>query len=99
MCVNTWKFQTKGRLTCAIAMFKSTKRTMPFQHKHVLEFGFKIVKLEEKGNTPVVTGVHYLVCVYHSWDVEPMSRKCKLIDNIHIFKMSFIKQHYLSHLK
>jgi hypothetical protein len=65
----------------------------------VLEFGFKIVELKEKGNMLVVTGVRCLFCEYCGWDVEPASCKCKPIDNIHIFKTSFIKQHYLSHLK
>ncbi len=36
-------------------MSKSTECTMSFQRKQVLEFGFKIIKLEEKGNTSIVT--------------------------------------------
>ncbi|CAM6010655.1 unnamed protein product [Sphagnum balticum] len=80
-------------------MSKSTKRTTSFQCKHALEFGFEIAELEEKGNTLVVMGVCCLFCVYHSWDVGPASCKRKPIDNIHIFKAPFIKQHYLSHLK
>jgi hypothetical protein len=69
-----------------MAISKSTKHTMSFQHKHVMEFGFEIVELEEKGNTPVVTGVCYLFCVYHGRDVKLASRKRKPTDNIHIFK-------------
>ncbi len=80
-------------------MFKSTKHITSFQCKHALEFGLEIVELKEKGNTSVITGVHCLFCVYCSWDGGPMICKCKLTDNIHIFKASFIKQHYLLHLK
>ncbi len=65
----------------------------------MLEFGLEIVELEEKGNMPVVMGMCCLFYVYCGWDVEPASRKHKPIDNIHIFKAPFIKQHYLSHLK
>jgi len=80
-------------------MFKSTKCTTPFQRKHVLEFSFEIVEFEEKGNTPVMMGVCCVFCVHRGQDVGPVSRKNKPIDNIHIFKALFIKQHYLSHLK
>ncbi|CAK9195794.1 unnamed protein product [Sphagnum troendelagicum] len=80
-------------------MSKSTKRITSFQHKHVLEFGLEIVELEKKGNMLVVTGVHCLFCVYHGQDVKPTSRKRKPTDNIHIFKVPFIKHHYLWHLK
>ncbi|CAM6024598.1 unnamed protein product [Sphagnum balticum] len=38
-------------------------------------------------------------CVYCGQDVRLASRKHKPTDNIHIFKASFIKQHYLLHLK
>jgi hypothetical protein len=72
-------------------MSKSTKRTTPFQRKHALEFGLEIIELEKKGNMPIMTGVRYLLCVYYSRDVESASRKCKLTDNIHIFKALFIK--------
>ncbi len=89
--VSMWRSQTKGRSICAIAMSKSTKLTMLFQHKHVLEFGLEIIKLEKKGNTSIVTGVRCLFCVYCGQDVELASRKHKPIDNIHIFKASFIK--------
>jgi hypothetical protein len=44
-------------------MSKSTKRTTSFQRKHALEFGLKIVELEEKGNMSIVTGMRYLLCV------------------------------------
>ncbi|CAK9879851.1 unnamed protein product [Sphagnum jensenii] len=80
-------------------MFKSTKCTRSFQRKHVLQFGLEIVELEEKGNMPIVTGVCCMFCVYHGWDVKLTSCKCMLIDNIHISKAPFIKQHYLLHLK
>jgi hypothetical protein len=65
----------------------------------VIEFSLEIVELEEKGNMRVVTGVRCLFCVYCGRDVGPASRKRKSIDNIHIFKVPFIKQHYLSHIK
>jgi hypothetical protein len=55
--------------------------------------------LEKKGNTLVMMGMRCLFCVYHDRDVGPASHKRKPIDNIHIFKASFIKQHYLLHLK
>jgi hypothetical protein len=45
-------------------MSKLTKHTTPFQRKHALEFGLEIVELEEKGNTPIVTGVRCLFYVY-----------------------------------
>jgi hypothetical protein len=80
-------------------MFKSIKLTRPFQCKHVLEFSLKIVELEEKGNTPIMTGVCCMFCVYHGWNVELTSCKCMLINNIQISKSRFIKQHYLLHLK
>ncbi len=66
MHVSMWRSQTKGKLACAIAMFKSTKHIMSFQCKHALEFGLEIVELKEKGNTSVMTGVHCLFCVYRS---------------------------------
>ncbi len=47
-------------------MSKSTKRTVLFQHKHELEFGLEIIELEEKGNTPVVTGMRCLLYGYYS---------------------------------
>jgi len=37
--------------------------------------------------------------VYHGQDVRLTSCKRKPTDNIHIFKVPFIKQHYLWHLK
>jgi hypothetical protein len=80
-------------------MSKSTKCTTPFQRKHALEFELQIVELKKKGNMSIVTGMHFLFCVYHGRDVEPASPKHKLSNNIHIFKTPFIKQHYLSHLK
>jgi hypothetical protein len=80
-------------------MSKLTKCTTPFQRKHALEFGLEIVELQEKGNTPVMTGVRCLFCVYYGQDVGPTSCKRKPTNNIHIFKAPFIKQHYLSHLK
>lgn len=80
-------------------MSMSTKCTTSFQRKNVLEFGLKIVELKRKGNTSVVTGVHYLFYVYHGRDVKPATRKRKSTNNIHIFKVLFIKQHYLSYLK
>ncbi|CAM6023615.1 unnamed protein product [Sphagnum balticum] len=94
-----WRSQTKGRPTRVIAMSKSTKCTTPFQRKHGLKIGFKIVELEKKGNMLVVMGVCCMFYMYRGQDVELASRKHKLIDNIHIFKASFIKQQYLSHLK
>ncbi len=99
MCVSVWRSQTKGRLVRAITMFKLTKRTMSFQHKHALEFGFEIIEFKEKGNMPVVTGMRCLFYVYHNWDLGLASRKHKPINNIHIFKAPFIKEHYLLHLK
>jgi hypothetical protein len=80
-------------------MSKLTKCTTPLQLKHVLEFGFEIVELEEKGNTPVVIGVRSLFCMYNGRDVGSTTRKHNSAANIHIFKAPFIKQHYLSHLK
>jgi hypothetical protein len=80
-------------------MSKSTKRITLFQCKHALEFGLEIVELKEKGNTLAVMGVCCLFCVYCGRDVELSNHKHKSIDNIHIFKVSFIKQHYLSRLK
>jgi len=94
-----WKFQTKDRQARAIAMSKLTKRITPFQCKHALEFSFEIIELEEKGNMSVMTSVHCLLCVYRGWYFGLVSRKRKPIDNIHVFKAPFIKQHYLSHLK
>jgi hypothetical protein len=79
-------------------MSKSTKRTTPFQHKHALEFGLEIVEFEKKGNTSIMTSMCCLFYMYHGQDVRLASHKHKPTDNIHIFKMSFIKQHYLSHL-
>ncbi len=99
MCVNTWGSQTKGKLACVIAMSKSTKCTTLFQRKHALEFGLEIVELKKKGNTLVMTNVRCLIYMYHGQDVGPTSCKRKSTDNIHIFKMPFIKQHYLLHLK
>ncbi len=99
MSVSMQRSQTKGRPARAIPMFKSTKCTRSFQRKHVLQFGLEIVELEEKGNMPIVTGVCCMFCVYHGWDVKLTSCKCMLIDNIHISKAPFIKQHYLLHLK
>jgi hypothetical protein len=72
---------------------------MSFQRKHALEFDLQIVELEKKGNMLIMTGMHFLFCMYRGQDVEPESPKHKLTNNIHIFKMPFIKQHYLSHLK
>ncbi len=71
-------------------MFKSTKRTTLFQHKHALEFGFEIVELEEKGNMSVMIGVHCLFCMYYGQNVKSVSRKRKPTNNIHIIKMLFI---------
>jgi hypothetical protein len=85
------EFQTKGRSAHVIAMSKSTKHTTPFQRKHVLGFGFKIIKFEDKGNMLVLSGVCCLFYMYHGWDVGPVNRKHKLINNIHIFKVLFIK--------
>ncbi len=99
MRVSTWRSQTQGKSAHAIAVYKSTKHITPFQCKHAFEFGLKIVELEKKGNMSFVMGVHYLLCVYHGQYVRPMTRKRKPTDNIHIFKVSLIKQHYLSHLK
>jgi hypothetical protein len=72
---------------------------MPFQRKHVLEFGLEIIGLQEKGNMSVVMGVQCLFCMYCGRNVRMASCKRKPIDNIHIFKAPFIKQHYLLHLK
>jgi hypothetical protein len=71
MCVNTWRFQTKSRPTRVIAMFKSTNHITMFQLKHALEFGFKIVELKKKGNTPVLMGVR---CLNYVYTVEMLSR-------------------------
>jgi hypothetical protein len=65
-----WRSQTKGKQARAIIMSKLTKRITSFQHKHVLELGLKIVKLEEKGNTLVVMSMRCLFCMYHDRDVE-----------------------------
>jgi hypothetical protein len=54
-------------------------------------FGIEIMEFEKKGNTPIVMGVHCLFCVYRNRDIEPASRKHKPTNNIHIFKVSFIK--------
>ncbi|CAM6016739.1 unnamed protein product [Sphagnum balticum] len=40
-----------------------------------------------------------LFCLYHGRNVGSASRKRKSTDNIRIFKASFIKQHYMLHLK
>jgi hypothetical protein len=40
-----------------------------------------------------------LFYVYHGQDVRLANCKRKPTDNIHIFKVPFIKQHYLLHLK
>ncbi len=58
-------------------MSKSTKHTTLFQHKHVLEFGFEIVELQEKGNMSVVMGVHCLFYMYCNRDVRLVSCKRK----------------------
>jgi hypothetical protein len=65
-----WRSQTEGKQARAITMSKLTKHTTLFQHKHVLEFGLKIVELEEKGNTLVVMSVCCLFFMYHDLDVE-----------------------------
>jgi hypothetical protein len=64
MRVSTWRFQTKGRPVYVIAMSKPTKRTMLFQCKHALEFSLEIVKFKDKGNTLIVTGMHYVFYMY-----------------------------------
>jgi hypothetical protein len=69
------RMSTKKKLTRAIAMFKLTKRTILFQCKHALEFGFKIVEFEKKGITPVMMSMCYLFCMYHGQDVRLASCK------------------------
>jgi hypothetical protein len=44
-------------------------------------------------------GVHCLFCMYCGWDVKLANCKREPTNNIHIFKTSFIKEHYLLHLK
>ncbi|CAK9198836.1 unnamed protein product [Sphagnum jensenii] len=72
-------------------MSRSTKCSTSFQRKHALEFGLKVVELEEKGNTLVVMSVRCLCYVYRGRDVKLASHKRKSTDNIHIFKAPFIK--------